>query len=220
MSQSLTMNGSSDSISPGFIIASPKLDGTPFERAVVVMVHHDEEGAMGFIVNKPLELDFGSLIESVNDDIASQILPECFEMPVHFGGPVRVEQLWLLFQRNIAEMEDEQDRLANQHLLSKLELPDDGALTFCDGWFLAASGEIIEGFAMGQQHGDYRPLIGYAGWGPGQLETEIEEGSWLMLDFDGDFLLDSLPDVHWDEALERLGVDPAAFLMMAKSGMA
>ena len=217
MSQPFSTNDTSDSISPGFIIASPKLDGTPFERAVVVMVHHDEEGAMGFIVNKPLEINFGSLIESVNDDIARQILPECFEMPVHFGGPVRIEQLWLIFQR---DLEDEEDQLANQRLLHKLELPDDGALTFCDGWFLAASGELIEGFAMGQQHGEYRPLIGYAGWGAGQLESEIEEGSWLMLDFDGEFLLDSVPGVHWDDALSRLGVDPAAFLMMAKSGMA
>ena len=217
MSQPFSTNDTSDSISPGFLVASPKLDGTPFERAVVVMVHHDDEGAMGFIVNKPLEIDFGSLIESVNDDIARQILPECFDMPVHFGGPVRVEQLWLLFER---EIDGDENGFANQQLLRKLELPDDGAVTFCDGWFLAASGEIIEGFAMGHQHGSYRPLIGYAGWGPGQLETEIEEGSWLMLDFDGDFLLDSLPGVHWEDALERLGVDPTAFLMMAKSGTA
>ena len=210
------IRSASDSISPGFLIASPRLDGTPFERAVVVMVHHDHEGAMGFIINKPLDLDFGSLIESVNDEIARQILPECFEMPVHFGGPVRVEQLWLIFQRELAASEKAVDR----ELLRQVQLPDDGALTFCEGWFLAAHGEIIEGFALGHQHGSYRPMIGYSGWGPGQLESEIEEGSWLLLDFDGDFLLDSLPSVHWDDALERLGVDPTAFLMMGKSGMA
>lgn len=207
----------SDSISPGFLIASPKLDGTPFERAVVVMVHHDEEGAMGFIVNKPLEIDFGSLIQSVNDDIAPQITPESYEMPVHFGGPVRIEQLWLMFQRHI---DGDEDSLANRRLLQKMALPDDGALTFCDGWFLAASGDIIEGFAMGIQHGVYRPFIGYAGWGAGQLESEIEEGSWLLLDFDDDFVFDAVAGVHWEDALERLGVEPTAFLMMAKSGMA
>lgn len=217
MSPSIITQDLSGSISPGFIIASPKLDATPFERAVVVMVQHDDEGAMGFIINKPLEINFGSLIESVNEEIARQIIPSSFEMPVHFGGPVRIEQLWLMFHRDI---NGEEERLANQRLLQKVRQPDDGAVNFSEGWFLAASGAIIEGFALGQQHGPYRPLIGYAGWGPGQLEQEIEEGSWLLLDFDDDFVFDNLPGVHWDDALDRLGVDPTAFLMMAKSGMA
>lgn len=207
----------SDSIAPGFLVASPKLDDTPFERAVVVMIQHDAEGAMGFILNKPLEIDFGSILESVNDDIAGRLRSEAFDKPVHFGGPVRVEQMWMIFQRDLA---GEEDRSANQRLLDKIREPGDGALTFCDGWFLAASGDIIEGFALGDQHGTYRPFIGYTGWGPGQLEQEIDDGSWLMLDFDDDFLFDSGPKVHWDEALERLGVDPAAFLMMGNSGMA
>ena len=217
MSHSPPIIDTSGLISPGFLVASPKLDDSPFERAVVVMVHHDEERAMGFIINKPLEIDFGSLIQSVNDDIARNIIPESFDVPVHFGGPVRIEQLWLIFQRQLV---GEEDREANQHLLRKMSEPDDGAITFSDGWFLAASGDIIEGFALGQQYGTYRPFIGYAGWGPGQLEEEIEDGSWLLLDFDEDFFFDSLPGLHWDDALERLGVDPTAFLMMGKAGSA
>lgn len=208
---------SSASISPGYLIASPKLDDSPFERAVVVMVHHDSEGAMGFIINKPLDIDFGSLIQSVNDDIARELTAESFDIPVHFGGPVRIEQLWLIFQR---EKVMEEPNESNLRLLEKMNDPDEGALTFSDGWFLAASGELIEGFAIGQEDGTYRPFIGYAGWGPGQLETEIEEGSWLLLDFEKDLFFDAAPSVHWDEALKRLGVDPTAFLMMGKSGLA
>ncbi len=207
----------SRSISPGFLIASPRLDGSPFERAVVVMVHHDAEGAMGFIINKPLEIDFGSLIQSVNDDLAQRILPESYDVPVHFGGPVRIEQLWLIFQRDV---EGQFHQPENQALFKKLGNPHEGALSFSEGWFLAASGEIIEGFAVGRQSGDYRPFIGYAGWGPGQLESEIDDGSWLLLDFDEDFFFDFLPGVHWDEALQKLGVDPTAFLMMGKMGRA
>lgn len=209
--------GPSASISPGFLIASPKLDDSPFERAVVVMVHHDAEGAMGFIINKPLDIDFGSLIQSVNDELATELTPQSFETPVHFGGPVRIEQLWLIFQRDRV-MEEKNE--ANLRLLQKMSEPDEGALTFSDGWFLAASGELIEGFAIGQEHGEYRPFIGYAGWGPGQLEAEIDEGSWLLLDFEKDLFFDSSPALHWEEALERLGVEPTAFLMMGKSGMA
>lgn len=217
MDTSTAPTNSTDSISPGFLVASPKLDDTPFERAVVVMVNHDEQGAMGFIVNKPLEINFGSVIQSVHDGVDSEILPESYEVSVHFGGPVRVEQLWLMFRRQLVE---EENSTANQELKQKLELPGDSAFSFGEEWFLAASGDLIEGFALGEQHGAYRPFIGYCGWGPGQLTGEIEDGSWLLLDFDDEFLLESLPDLQWEDALDRLGVDPTAFLMMGTAGMA
>ena len=210
---------SSQHISPGFLIASPKLDDSPFERSVVVMVQHDDEGAMGFIVNKPLEIDFGSVIQSVNDELSPSITADSFDVPVHFGGPVRVEQLWLMFQRTVGDSTGDLDDF-DRKLVEKMQLADDSAFAFSDGWYLAASGDLIEGFATGDQNGDYRPFIGYCGWGAGQLEAEIEEGSWLLLDFDGEFLFESLPDVHWEDALNRLGVDPTAFLMMGSAGMA
>lgn len=217
MSTPTFIDRTSNTIAPGFLVASPKLDDTPFERAVVVMVDHDDQGAMGFIVNKPLEIDFGSIIQSVDDETARNIEPESYDVPVHFGGPVRVEQLWLMFQRSLG---GDTTTAADRRLKDKIALPDDSALTFSDDWHLAASGDLIEEFATGDQHGDYRPLLGYCGWGEGQLEAEIEEGSWLLLDFDGDFVLETVPDVHWEDALDRLGVDPAAFLMMGQSGMA
>ncbi|RAL21237.1 hypothetical protein DL240_13990 [Lujinxingia litoralis] len=205
------------SSAPGFLIASPRLDGSPFERAIVAMVHHDQEGAMGFIVNKPLEIDFGSLIQSVNEDIARRLTPESFEMPVYFGGPVRIEQLWVIYQRLEGIDADQAER--RRHL-RRMRQGDEGELTFMEGWYLAASGEIIEGFAQGLQPGRYRPFIGYAGWGPGQLEEEIEEGSWLMLDFAPHSFFHPRPGAQWEESLAELGVDPAAFLMMARSGSA
>ncbi|MFU8805966.1 MAG: YqgE/AlgH family protein [Bradymonadaceae bacterium] len=205
------------SLCPGYLIASPKLDGTPFERSVVSMVHHDREGAMGFIINKPLEIDFGSLIQSVNDDIARRVVPASFDVHVYFGGPVRIEQLWMIFQEEISPGPGYTDQESEKFLKG---LEDNSTLSFSEGWFLAASGDIIEGFALGVQDGNYRPFIGYAGWGPGQLEAEIEDGSWLFLDFQEDLFFDTMPAYNWDQALARLGVDPTAFLMMGKSGMA
>lgn len=203
----------SKSLSPGYLIASPRLDGSPFERAVVAVVHHDDEGAMGFIINKPLEIDFGSLIQSVNDDIARRVVKKSFDIHVHFGGPVRIEQLWMIFK------EDEQC-LGNYSEKFKRGLEDSSTLAFHEGWFLAASGDVIEGFALGLQAGRYRPFIGYCGWGCGQLESEIEEGSWLVMDFEEDLFFHSQANVNWDSALNRLGVDPTAFLMMGRAGMA
>lgn len=202
------------SLSPGFLISSPKLDGTPFERAVVVIVHHDDEGAMGFIINKPLEIDFGSLIQSVNEDIARQVVPDSFDVHVYFGGPVRIEQLWLIFQQQQTGF------TPLLHESTRQNPEENSILGFSKDWFLAASGDIIEGFAIGQELGNYRPFIGYSGWGPGQLESEIEDGSWLVLDFEEDLFFDSIPAYNWEQALNRLGVDPTAFLMMAKSGIA
>lgn len=206
------------SSAPGFLIASPRLDGSPFERAVVAMVHHDEEGAMGFIINKPLEIDFGSLIQSVNEEITPKLSPSSFEMPVYFGGPVRIEQLWVMYRR--LEVDDSQEAEQRRRLRRMRQRGDDEELTFNQGWYLAASGEIIEGFAQGMQAGEYRPFIGYAGWGPGQLEQEIEEGSWLLDDFHAESFFQTRYDAQWDEALARIGVNPTAFMMMARSGSA
>ncbi len=204
-------------LSPGFLIASPKLDETPFERAVIMMVEHDQEGAMGFIINKPLELRFGTLMESVNEELESAIEKSHFEKVVHFGGPVKVEQLWLIFRRRLEGARWEPE---NQALMEKLHRLDDSALAICEEWFLAASGELIEGFATGEQSGRFRPFIGYTGWGPGQLESEIDEGSWLALDFDAEFLWEVSQGEYWDRALDRLGVDAMSFMMMGKAGKA
>ena len=204
-------------LSPGFLVASPRLDDTPFERAVIMMVEHDPEGAMGFIVNKPLELRFGSLMESVSEELGPAIERGHFEKPVHFGGPVRVEQLWLIFRRQLEGARWEPE---NQALMEKLHRPDDSALAIDEEWFLAASGELIEGFATGKQSGPFRPFIGYTGWGPGQLESEIDEGSWLALDFDDRFLWEVKEEDQWERALERLGVDAWSFMMMSRGGEA
>jgi len=200
--------GVRESFAPGFLIASPRLDGSPFERAVIVMVHHDEDGAMGFIVNKPLSIDLGSLLQTADEVLTGQIMDSCFDLNVRFGGPVRVEQLWLIYQEN------------ERHTLLERdfdELEERGLLHFDERWCLVADSDSIEDFVYGKRHDSYRPYIGYTGWGPGQLEGEIDEGSWLLLDFHEEMVFDeNEPEECWQQALERLGVNPMAFLMMAK----
>ncbi len=195
-------------LAPGFLVASPRLDGSVFERTVIVMVHHDEEGAMGFIANKALEMDFGSLLELVDME-RDQIAESCYDKEVFFGGPVRVEQLWVIY-RGLLEDDGAQER----------SLVDDGEVRFHPDWALSGTSTSIESFAFGTGGNQFRPFVGYAGWGPGQLESEIEEGSWLMLDFDEDLVLPDDGDAAWSAALERLGVDETVFMMMGKAGSA
>lgn len=200
----------SDLLAPGFLVASPRLDGSLFERSVIVMVNHDDQGAMGFIINKPLEVDFGSLLEMVEIDVEA-IAPRCYEQDVYFGGPVRVEQLWVIYNGLLGGASPRPNFES---------LQSDGEIRFHSEWALSGTSQSIESFAFGLEANPFRPFVGYAGWGPGQLEQEIGEGSWLLLDFDDSFVLESQPDGLWDAALGRLGVDETTFLMMGKAGRA
>lgn len=206
------MTDDGDSLAPGFLIAAPKLEGSPFERAVILMVHHDQQGAMGFIINKPVEIDFGSLLESANEPIDGTIADDSFHQTVLFGGPVRVEQLWVLFNEQGAGVPDSGAEIDDLEQVARMAFHPD--------WVVAGSGAVIEEFATGEREGVYHPVIGYAGWGPGQLESEIEEGSWLAVDFEEQLLMETAPEDCWEAALDTVGLDPASFVMMADSGMA
>jgi putative transcriptional regulator len=203
-----------DSLAPGFLVASPKLEGSPFERAVILMVQHDDQGAMGFVINKPVEIDFGTLLESAEQPIAGTIAESTFQQDVLFGGPVRVEQLWVLFNDEGAGARDP----GVEHQMGEFE--QIAQLAFHRDWVLAGSGAIIEEFATGQRDQPFHPVIGYAGWGPRQLEGEIEEGSWLAIDFEETLIRDTAPEDCWEAALDTVGLDPASFMMMGDGGMA
>jgi putative transcriptional regulator len=193
-------------LAPGFLIASPRLDGGTFERAVILVAHHDEAGTMGFIVNKPLTVNLGELLETADDSLPGPIASRCFELAVQFGGPVRMEQLWLVYN-------DESEHGEPPATIDDLE--ERGHLEFAPRWRLIADSESIESFLYGRRDDAFRPFIGYTGWGAGQLEEEMEEGSWLHLPFDASLIFeDRDQDDVWEDALARIGVDPFAFLMM------
>ena len=117
-------------------------------------------------------------------------------------------QLWLIHRDSDFEVPQ-----TPQH---QVELEEEGNLAFTDNWMVSASAEIIESVGRSGSDDPIVPVLGYAGWGAGQLEGEIEEGSWLMCSFDEELL--DIEDVEklWDTSLERTGVDPTAFLMMAR----
>ena len=198
---------STDSLAPGFLVASPKLDGSFFERAVIAMVHHDATGAMGFVLNRPTDVDFGSVLEAVAID-SRLIAPGCYDVGVYLSGPVQVEQLWVMHREDM-------DEDGNS---SETESHSD--LKFHQGWGISAASTSIESFALGHVSSTYRPFIGYAGWGPGQLEGEIGAGSWLAMDFVQEFVFGAPSGELWDTALDHMGVQPAAFLLMSSMGSA
>ncbi len=167
---------------------------------------------MGFIVNKPLTVNLGELLETADDSLPGQIAPACFDLSVQFGGPVRMEQLWLVYKDCTEEGEPP---------ATIEDLEEHGSLEFSERWRLIADSDSIEAFLYGHRDDPFRPFIGYTGWGAGQLEEEMEEGSWLYVPFDEALIFeDRDQDDAWEDVLARIGVDPFAFLMMAsmKSG--
>ena len=167
------------------LIAMPGMGDPRFEHSVVFMCAHSDEGAMGLIVNKPAE-------EVVLRDVLDQleISPEnaAGNMPVHFGGPVEVARGFVLHSP------DYTSRLQTLDIAGKFAM--------------SATVDILEDIAKGEGPRKSMIMLGYSGWGPGQLEGEIGQNGWLTSDADPDLVFEVSDTSKWLKALERLGVDP------------
>jgi putative transcriptional regulator len=165
------------------LIAMPSMADQRFERAVIYMCAHNEEGAMGLIVNKVLEsISFDDLLAQL--DIAPATGRRAPR--VHFGGPVESGRGFVLHSADY--MQD-----------SSIAVDENTALT--------ATIDILRDVASGGGPKHRLLVIGYAGWGPGQLESEIHENAWLHAPVSEELLFDDADETKWDRALKSLGVD-------------
>jgi putative transcriptional regulator len=166
------------------LIAMPGMRDERFAHTVIYMCAHTEEGAMGLVLNQVLDsLSFSELLSQlgIEDEI-----PET-EIPVHFGGPVEAGRGFVLHTTDF-----KQD--------ATLEVDGEIALT--------ATVDILK--AMSRGYGPRRSLLalGYAGWGPGQLDQEIRANGWLQAPADSQIIFDLEIDTKWDRSIGKLGVDP------------
>ncbi len=168
-------------LAPGFLIATPQLQDPNFEKAVVLMIQHSDEGSMGLIINKPSPLSFRELGESQGLTVA----PTRAEDVIFLGGPVEQQRGFLL--HDAASVEE------------KLEL--------LPGLFLSVTPEALEPL-LTDATASLRFLLGYAGWGAGQLERELAEGAWLFCEASRGPVLDVAPHDAWAAVLERMGIAP------------
>ena len=183
-----------NALAPGFLLAAPNLRDPNFKKTVVLLGRHDDEGALGWVINgRPL----APVVELFK---TSGLFPEgarfpdaaSFRRSACQGGPVAPATGWLLFRPG-------PDEFAGQ-----LDITDELAVTGEASAFteLVADGGGIE----------FRLILGCAGWAPGQLEAEIGEGAWLPAALDVDLLFEFEGDEAWDEAYQRsIGAAPAAF---------
>lgn len=161
------------------LVATPPLEDPNFDRTVIYVLEHHDEGALGVVVNRPTEEVLGEPL-----DRWSELQAE--PASVFQGGPVEPNALiaLALSDRPVDEPTDELSPVAGR--VSSADLSTDPA-------FVAAQVSAV------------RVFRGYAGWGPGQLEAELEEGAWLVIDADPDDIFDHSPDALWRRVIRRQG---------------
>lgn len=167
------------------LIAMPAMGDPRFERSVIFMCSHSAEGAMGIIVNKPApELRFKDLL----DQLKIKGRDETALTRVYFGGPVEHGRGFVLHA------------FASSGFEPTLKVDDVFGMT--------ATLDILEDIAAGTGPTQSLLALGYAGWGPGQLESEIQENGWLTCDASPELVFSTKDDAKWEAALHSLGIDP------------
>jgi putative transcriptional regulator len=172
------------------LIAMPSLQGGHFMQSVVFLCAHSKQGAMGLIVNKAAPLMFFSdMLEKVALKQPLETIPgDVLRLPVRLGGPV--EQF-----RGFVLHSNEYDG-------------DVSSLNIQGGYKLTATIDILAAIAEGRGPLQRIVALGYSGWAPGQLESELQNNGWLYCDADADLIFSEMLDSKYSKALKKIGVDP------------
>lgn len=181
-------------LSHHFLIAMPAMTDPIFAKSLTYVCEHNEQGALGIVVNRPISLNLGELFAQIK----IPLLPtELEELPIHFGGPVQTDRGFVL-------------HVPAGEWQSTLVVKDRVGMT--------TSKDILE--AVGQGKGPHNILVtlGYAGWSQGQLEHELSQNAWLSVPATEEILFDMPAEERLAAAMALLGVDYAS--LSADSGHA
>ncbi|WP_366655729.1 YqgE/AlgH family protein [Fodinicurvata sp. EGI_FJ10296] len=177
-----------------FLIAMPSMQDERFERSVIYLCAHSDEGAMGLVVNKPMtSITFPDLLGQLGIEAGDHVA----DNPVLFGGPVESGRGFVLHSADF--IRDASMRIA-----------DDVALT--------ATIDILKAISAGEGPHRHVLTLGYAGWDAGQLDAELQSNGWLVAPSDDAILFDHDWSTKWERAIRVLGVD--AFMLSGEAGHA
>jgi putative transcriptional regulator len=166
------------------LIAMPTMRDPRFAQTVVYMCAHSPEGAMGIVINKPLE---GLSFEALLRQLGIEPSPPSRVIRMHAGGPVETGRGFVLHTADWVQ---------------------DGSLQVNDGFALTASIDVLKEIARGGGPREGILALGYAGWGPGQLDEEIQQNAWLSIPADERLVFGADLSAKWREALALLKIDP------------
>ena len=176
-------------LSPSLLVATPQLQDPNFHRSVVLVAENDARGSLGFVLNRD------------SDRLAADV---CKELGVvwrgqrsaraAWGGPVVEQSGWVLFSEPAATERGDVSKVA-------------------DGLYLTSSLEALRALADGDRPpADLRLLLGYAGWGPGQLEAELSTGAWMVAPLNTNAVFHMAPETIWGNVWLDLGINPATLV--------
>ena len=174
-----------------FLIAMPSLRDGTFAGTVIYHCEHTEKGALGLVINKPIDIKLKNLFEKVD---LSLDRPELAEAPVYFGGPVQTERGFVLHESL------DGDDGEGGHYNSSLRIPG--------GLEMTTSKDVLEALSSGAGPKKVLVTLGYSGWAAGQLEEEMGRNGWINVSAERGIIFDTPVEQRYEKALALLGVDP------------
>ncbi len=166
-----------------FLIAMPAMDDPYFSKSLIYIAEHNEQGALGIIVNRPIDMNLATLFEKIDLPFESVSLAN---LPVLFGGPVQTDRGFVL-HRPVGEWQ------------STLAVNQEIGLT--------TSRDVLQSVARDGEPREIMVSLGYSGWGAGQLEHELAQNAWLTVPASAHILFDTPCEERLPSAMEILGID-------------
>ena len=194
-----------------FLIAMPGMRDDTFSGAVVYLCEHTENGALGLVINKPIDIKLKNLFEKVALSLDAGALAE---QPVYFGGPVQTERGFVLHEKLVdasrpADPANRGDRgNSADGAASAYKSPYSSTLSIPGGLEMTTSKDVLEALANGAGPKRLLVTLGYSGWAAGQLEDELGRNGWLTVDAAPEVIFDTPVEQRYDRAVALLGFDP------------
>jgi len=170
-----------------FLIAMPAMTDPNFAKTLTYICEHNDQGALGIIINRPIDMNLAGLFERVNIDLEDdRAVSNYSNMPVYYGGPVQTDRGFVL-HRPLGQWQ------------STLKVKDELGLT--------SSRDILQSMATEAEPHEVLITLGYAGWSAGQLEWELSQNAWLTVEADPEIIFNLPPEERLVAAMQSLGVD-------------
>ena len=177
----------SDGLTGKLLIAMPGIDDDRFDRTVILLCAHSDEHAMGIVLNRTLmDITLTDLFDQLEVPM-EESLPDD---PILHGGPVGTDRGFVIHSPDFESV--------------------GATIPICNGLKLTATKEVLSAMASAERPEKCRLALGYSGWGPQQLEAELRQNVWLVVDADEEIIFDTDFDQKWERAINKLGMSPSS----------
>lgn len=171
-----------ESLAPVLLVSMPQMNDPNFSKTVVLLAEYTAQGAFGLVLNRRMDEPAMSIVTA---DEPLSIHPK---MHLYTGGPVEPTRAWILTSKPELDLE---------------------ALEVTQGVYLSASPTLVRKTLESAPDAGVRMVVGYAGWGAGQLDVELAQGAWLMAPVQADLIFETNSDAMWETVIRRMGAEPS-----------